>query len=126
MSANVKVSPYRQCQNVFRSSKRLWRGGTKVELEFECNATSADDFDKDQKDGSNEIILETKSSEDITYKLILILLGQAYEKRGQHKCGVPEYRFGQSVKTLTKGSNYSIECLEEMDYVSPDNPDLPG
>lgn len=126
LSANATVSPHRRCRQTFRNSKRLWRGGTKVELEFECNATSAQDYDQDIKLVSDQIILETKCSKDITYKLIAIMLGQSYETGGEHLCGEPEMRFGQVIRTLRRNSNYSIECLEEMNYVSPDNPDLPG
>ena len=126
LSINASVSPLRQCKHVFRSSKRMWRLGTKVAVDFECNANDSSDFEEDIKFGSNQIIIWTKTSSLITYKLIAVFLAQAYETESEHICGEPEMPFGQSVRILWPNINYTIECLDDMEYVSPDNPDLPG
>ena len=126
LSTNASVSPLRQCKHVFRDSKRLWRSGTKVGVDFECDANSAADFKEDMKTGSNRIIIWTKTSAPITYKLIAVFLAQSYETVDQHICGEPEMPFGQVVRNLWPNINYTIECSDDMKYVSPDNPDLPG
>lgn len=104
----------------------MWRLGTKVAIDFECDANNFTDFNEDIKSGSKQIILWTRSSVPITYKLIAIFLAEAYETADQHICGEPELPYGQVMRILWPNINYSIECLGDMKYVSPDNPDLPG
>ncbi|XP_054154301.1 uncharacterized protein LOC128952867 [Oppia nitens] len=129
----------RTCRHVFKpDQKKLWRRGTKVELNFECQTNSPMAMvDMDIMNmGPKQIVLVTSASPSVSYKLIMILLGQSYsykvnddddeDKNGQQFiCGEPEQRLGQMVRPLTMNINYSIDCNNNWDYVSKDNPDLP-
>ena len=128
LTADARVSPYRTCRHVFRDLKRLWRFGTKVELNFECDANSVGDAVEDEKSPTNEIIIETQSSKEIAYKLIMVVLAQGYDidDDRQAVCGEPEEHYGLVMRILWPNINYSIQCSGDWEYVSYTNPDLPG
>jgi hypothetical protein len=126
VTASAIVSPYRTCTFIKEGSNKIWRLGTKVELNFECDANSESDYLEDTKNPSNTIVLETQTSKQITYKLIAVFLAQPYGTSDNPICGEPQRLFGQLVRILWPYRDFAIDCTDAMDYVSKKNPDLPG
>ena len=110
------VSPYRECRLIAQDSSKPWLvNSTRFNFWYACESRGSQFLDKELKDKTDLIRLETKSSDVLDLDLATFILAQQYSTAGNIKepiCGTPEVPIGTELLIIHHNSKYSYKCAQ--------------
>lgn len=116
LNVSLDVGPERTCF-LAAQTYDIWKlSGRKVENYFECDARSHRDYLAEAKSPTNEMIMYTRSSINITYELIAVLLGRQFGTTNEPVCGEPEYAISHVAHFNQEFRDYSYICKKGFEY----------
>ena len=119
------VSPYRECRLITQGSSKPWLvNSTRFNFWYACESKGSEFLDKEIKDKSDLVQLETKSSDILNLDLSTLILAQQYSTFGNIKepiCGAPVVPFGTEQLVIEHNRKYSYKCAQGFKEFGPDN-----
>ncbi|KAH9407645.1 hypothetical protein TYRP_012467, partial [Tyrophagus putrescentiae] len=118
---HVEVSPYRECTKVNSNSVSPWHyNSTRFDYWFFCRSKSMVDFNKEAKNLSSILIMETSAKVPVDIDMATFILADQYSNNDNHSdpiCGLPEVPVGLEARVVNDQTNYAFQCAKNFRQV---------